>query len=1285
MADSKEILIEIKTNMADSLETLVRLQKQLDAVKVEQMKVEAAFKSGQKSREDADKELQALAATQRSLSSDMKSVKKEIDNQTKAYKLNEGSIQQMRAELANMRKEYEEMSKAERNSAKGDALLGKIKSTTDELKKLEAAQGDYRRNVGNYASAFDILGPRISKVVKGFANLSGGTMKLSVAFRNGVAEAKSFVKFLANPFVAAFSAIVLVLKGLVEQFKKSDDAMTALQKLFAAFQPVLDVVVGTFDALAKVLTKVVGGITKAVTAVMSLIPAFGESSKAAQDYVQAMDDLEEKERDYKVQRARNDAEIATLRDKAAQSDKYTSEQRIGFLKKAKELEEENLNMEVEVARRKYELAKQDAERRKDTSDDTKNMISDLEAAYYNAIASAEQGMRRLSSSIAKENEKIRKDALNTWKSIIGNDAYTRKEWRDADASISRMAETARRKAENWRRMAQDAVKAGDDASELEANAQKYESEAEELERTRKVEHKKYLNSTKSEHDKWYSSELNARRAYEDAVLEAMDDTFEKEMERIKLQGEREIEDLKTRLKTEEYLTKEARENINKLIELKEKELQRKLVLSQAEYWSKARENMKSTLSEFSSMMSDAVKGDPNRAVGGFMTDFSESFKESTEKAKKVVETAAKAYNDFLQSPQFRDNFKPELYDELNGNLRKAVRELVHRGNMHIGEDLRQMLVDTYGLTDEDLEKIWGLDKLDELSRNYRDASNRMAAYIGNSVRTAVNENAGELIESFKRNISVSLAFTDDIGHDIAERIGENIDDIDSVIAERTERGAELAKNVVTDAVERLTGVSIPEIVKNIGLGSDFIETTITNALSSIGIVTDNSTDMLRMFVENYESVVEVVSKDSKTSSAVPYLRTLYEQLVKIAEKRNDMSVMESDISGRYKDDPDGETKRAVDLLNLRNAQLKGDKELNEEMLRRAQSIYPQLEQAAKNYNAVETDNLRKIAQAEEQIAEAQRKIDWFKDPENRAFAPKLADEGIAEQQELINKLTDDIERYKGEIVTAAGELTQLGFSSVSDLDKFIVDTQNSIFSINTSIQDNTRQIAENTAQLWINSFTRVASAMSTVGGAFNSLFSNLADMNDEWNEFAMATAYFTIGVDMAQGIAEAVAAGSGVPFPYNIAAIASGIAAVVSGIASAISVYNQYSKPSSPNFAEGGLIGGYARTREEGRRDDVPINASRGEYIINADAVKRYGVAFLDSINGHKALPGATHYADGGYISQMTAYAGNMRMQVETMSSIIAESVENIQPVVSVREITKAQNRVRTAEAISRK
>ena len=211
MANTQDIIIEVKTNMADSIDALAKLQQELDAVKVEQLKVEAAFKSGQKTREQADKELEVLRATHRSLSSDMKAVRKDIDDQTKAFKSAEGSLVQMRGQLASMRKEYESLSKAERESATGTQLLEKIANTTDELKKLEAAQGDFRRNVGNYQSALQALDPALAKALNQFTLLSNGTMKGGVAFRNGITAVKAFgaqlLKLLANPIVAAFAAI----------------------------------------------------------------------------------------------------------------------------------------------------------------------------------------------------------------------------------------------------------------------------------------------------------------------------------------------------------------------------------------------------------------------------------------------------------------------------------------------------------------------------------------------------------------------------------------------------------------------------------------------------------------------------------------------------------------------------------------------------------------------------------------------------------------------------------------------------------------------------------------------------------------------------------------------------------------------------------------------------------------------------------------------------------------------------------------------------------------------
>jgi ABC-type multidrug transport system fused ATPase/permease subunit len=66
-----------------------------------------------------------------------------------------------------------------------------------------------------------------------------------------------------------------------------------------------------------------------------------------------------------------------------------------------------------------------------------------------------------------------------------------------------------------------------------------------------------------------------------------------------------------------------------------------------------------------------------------------------------------------------------------------------------------------------------------------------------------------------------------------------------------------------------------------------------------------------------------------------------------------------------------------------------------------------------------------------------------------------------------------------------------------------------------------------------------------------------------------ALALFEIAANTARGIAAAVAAGAGVPFPGNIGAIASGIATVLGGIGQAKAALS-----SVPAFAQGGMVTG---------------------------------------------------------------------------------------------------------------
>lgn len=263
-----------------------------------------------------------------------------------------------------------------------------------------------------------------------------------------------------------------------------------------------------------------------------------------------------------------------------------------------------------------------------------------------------------------------------------------------------------------------------------------------------------------------------------------------------------------------------------------------------------------------------------------------------------------------------------------------------------------------------------------------------------------------------------------------------------------------------------------------------------------------------------------------------------------------------------------------------------------------------------------------------------------------------------------------------EIDALKTELAEIGYTSEEEIDK-----------TTDALNGKIKQHAKTTEKLMKQTASSILSSFATVANALQGLFEEIGEDNAEMTNFLEGLAYINIGVNLATAIAEAVSAGAGQPFPYNLAAIASGVAAVISAIASAISTYKQYHKQvSAPAFATGGVIGGReATTKAEGKRDDVPIWASKGEYIINADAVKKYGVDFFDSINFGKKLKKfniSGKYAEGGMVSQTTI------QQVTTNSQSYDMLVDALQqmpaPEVSVKEISNKQNRVKVKEGISK-
>lgn len=150
------------------------------------------------------------------------SFRQETRRAAEASQFQDGSMKQLNARLGELRNRYRELSEADRNGAIGQGLQRQIQGLNTELVRLDAGIGNYQRNVGNYASAFQGLGSV-------FANVLGG---LGIGF--GIKELGELA--LQSESYARKSATVLgdSLGYVTEQAQNNAAAMGLTSKQYVA-------------------------------------------------------------------------------------------------------------------------------------------------------------------------------------------------------------------------------------------------------------------------------------------------------------------------------------------------------------------------------------------------------------------------------------------------------------------------------------------------------------------------------------------------------------------------------------------------------------------------------------------------------------------------------------------------------------------------------------------------------------------------------------------------------------------------------------------------------------------------------------------------------------------------------------------------------------------------------------------------------------------------------------------------------------------------------------------
>lgn len=184
-------------------------------------------------------------------------------------------------------------------------------------------------------------------------------------------------------------------------------------------------------------------------------------------------------------------------------------------------------------------------------------------------------------------------------------------------------------------------------------------------------------------------------------------------------------------------------------------------------------------------------------------------------------------------------------------------------------------------------------------------------------------------------------------------------------------------------------------------------------------------------------------------------------------------------------------------------------------------------------------------------------------------------------------------------------------------------------------------------------------AAASIAGGLSSVFDALGDDNKDFALLSKTLALAEISINTGKAIAAGTAQAMSVPFPANLAAIATTVTTVLSNIATAINTVK------SAKFATGGLVTGPG----SGTSDSVPAQLSNGESVLTASATSMFA-PLLSAFNQM-----------GGGIPINVTESSNQALGEDMLARAVAKGVMMAPaPIVSVEEFTSVANRVKYVE-----
>lgn len=406
MAD-KEIVQIIRIDTGAAVQNIKDLKENIKALKEGWKDAAGNFHEGLNTMEIGTEEyksqLQKLTESQTALRNSMYATSSSMEDVAKAA---QGMGQSYNALVAQMAKYKAELRAVDVSTDEGKQkfaeLAQKINGINNQLKAMDAAQGNYSRNVGNYGNA---LG-------QAFTNLGG---VIGGPFARAVQTGDKALKVMsANPVMGVLTLLLPIINSLISSLKSSEENMNAVNKAMAAFKPIGDAVTKIIQAVGGAVAALVTGLSDLVTSIFGV----SDAMKARQEIAEQEIELTQRQREATVLNAEAERDAAQAREKAYDKENYTAKERLEFLKEAGEKEAEIAQRAYEDAKIAYELQKaknaltQTSAEEKQREADAYAALVKAETAYLQKLTANHKEINKVNKEIAREGRDAAKAAAD---------------------------------------------------------------------------------------------------------------------------------------------------------------------------------------------------------------------------------------------------------------------------------------------------------------------------------------------------------------------------------------------------------------------------------------------------------------------------------------------------------------------------------------------------------------------------------------------------------------------------------------------------------------------------------------------------------------------------------------------------------------------------------------------------------------------------------------------------------------------------------------------------------